>query len=232
MARPDDVAGLEEFGRFGRAGTADPRQPRRRSQARLRGHRRHRVLRRRTLRARIALRRDRQARIAWPDRGARHGGPAQSLPAHGGRRESAARAARQHAVSGEGRPEAAGEGVTWLIRLYPPAWRRRYGRELAELLAAQPASFRTAVDLVAGAVDAWLNPQLSTAVTAARCERSRSDGPKMLKLRSAGYGANVTTADPRQGRRGDDWRNPRAGPGCAVGPSAVRAATAISNRYC
>jgi hypothetical protein len=47
--------------------------------------------------------------------------------------------------------------VTWLIRLYP-AWRRRYGRELAELLAAQPASFRTAVDLVAGAVDAWLNP--------------------------------------------------------------------------
>jgi hypothetical protein len=44
--------------------------------------------------------------------------------------------------------------VTWLIRLYPPAWRRRYGRELAELIAVQPMSFRTAVDLVAGAVDA------------------------------------------------------------------------------
>jgi hypothetical protein len=82
--------------------------------------------------------------------------------------------------------------VTWLIRLYPPAWRRRYGRELAELLAAQPASFRTAVDLVAGAVDAWLNPQSSTAANARGAEAMV---PKMLKLRSAGYGANVATAD-------------------------------------
>ena len=84
--------------------------------------------------------------------------------------------------------------MTWLIRLYPPAWRRRYGRELAELLAAQPASFRTAVDLVAGAVDAWLNPQSSTAVTAANA-KGGAMVPKMLKLRSAGYGANVATAD-------------------------------------
>jgi hypothetical protein len=43
--------------------------------------------------------------------------------------------------------------VTWLIRLYPPAWRRRYGRELAELIATQPASFGTAIDLVAATVD-------------------------------------------------------------------------------
>ena len=85
--------------------------------------------------------------------------------------------------------------MTWLIRLYPPAWRRRYGRELAELLAAQPASFRTAVDLVAGAVDAWLNPQLSTAVTAANAKGAGAMVPKMLKLRSAGHAANVATAD-------------------------------------
>ena len=85
--------------------------------------------------------------------------------------------------------------MTWLIRLYPPAWRRRYGQELAELLAAQPASFRTAVDLVAGAVDAWLNPQLSTAVTAANANGAGAMVPKMLKLRSAGDGANVATAD-------------------------------------
>ena len=85
--------------------------------------------------------------------------------------------------------------MTWLIRLYPAAWRRRYGRELAELLASQPASFRTAVDLVAGAVDAWLNPQSSTAVTAAKAKGSGAMVPKMLKLRSAGDGANVATAD-------------------------------------
>ena len=85
--------------------------------------------------------------------------------------------------------------MTWLIRLYPPAWRRRYGRELAELLATQPASFRTAIDLVAGAVDAWLNPQSSTAVTTADAKGAGAMFPKMLQLRSVGYGPNVTAAD-------------------------------------
>ena len=85
--------------------------------------------------------------------------------------------------------------MTWLIRLYPPAWRRRYGRELAELLAAQPMSFRTAVDLVAGAVDAWLNPQSSTAVTTTDAKGARAMLPKMLQLRSGGYGPEVTVAD-------------------------------------
>ena len=85
--------------------------------------------------------------------------------------------------------------MTWLIRLYPPAWRRRYGRELAELLAAQPVSFRTAVDLVAGAVDAWLNPQSSTAVTTTDAKGAGAMLPKMLQLRCGGYGPDVTGAD-------------------------------------
>ena len=57
--------------------------------------------------------------------------------------------------------------MTWLIKLYPPAWRRRYGRELSDLIAAQPASVGTAIDLVAGAIDAWFNPQSSTAAAIA-----------------------------------------------------------------
>jgi hypothetical protein len=85
--------------------------------------------------------------------------------------------------------------VTWLIRLYPPAWRRRYGRELAELIAVQPMSFRTAVDLVAGAVDAWLNPQSSTAVTTTDAKGAGAVLPKMLQLRSGGQGPDVTVAD-------------------------------------
>jgi hypothetical protein len=84
--------------------------------------------------------------------------------------------------------------VTWLIRLYPPAWRRRYGPELEELLAAQPASFRTAIDLVAGAADAWLNPQSSTAAAAADA-KGDAMVPRMLKLRCAGYGADYTRRD-------------------------------------
>ena len=142
MARRDDVADLEEFGRFAEpallilVSLADG------AKHGVRDHRRHRLLRWRSLRAGLAVRRHRQARIAQPHRGARDRRPAQSVPALGGRREGAARAARQHAGGGEGRPEAAGQRVTWLIRLYPPAWRRRYGRELEELIALreQPLS--------------------------------------------------------------------------------------------
>jgi hypothetical protein len=85
--------------------------------------------------------------------------------------------------------------VTWLIKLYPPAWRRRYGRELAELISTQPASFGTAIDLIAGAVDAWLNPQSSTAVTAADAKGAEAMVGKMLKLRFAGEVSKVATAD-------------------------------------
>lgn len=85
--------------------------------------------------------------------------------------------------------------MTWLIRLYPSGWRRRYGQELAELLASQPASLRTAIDLIAGAVDAWLNPQSSTAAVAAHTKGQEMMIAKMLKLRDAGCGAKPTTAD-------------------------------------
>jgi hypothetical protein len=84
--------------------------------------------------------------------------------------------------------------VTWLVRLYPPRWRQRYGRELEEWLEAEPASFRTAIDLIAGAVDAWINPQPSTAATAAD-PKGDAMVPKMLKLRCAGYGTDYTRGD-------------------------------------
>ena len=85
--------------------------------------------------------------------------------------------------------------MTWLVKLYPPAWRRRYGRELAELIATEPASFGMAIDLIAAAVDAWLNPQSSTAAAAADAKGAGVMVPKMLQLKCAGYGANVTRAD-------------------------------------
>lgn len=84
--------------------------------------------------------------------------------------------------------------MTWLIRLYPPAWQRRYGRELADLLATQPASVRTGIDVIAGAADAWLNPQASTAATA----HAQGEGTmiaKKLKLRCTGDGPAYTKAD-------------------------------------
>jgi hypothetical protein len=49
--------------------------------------------------------------------------------------------------------------MTWLLALYPPRWRRRYGDEVRALIASQPFSFHARIDLIAGAIDAWLEPQ-------------------------------------------------------------------------
>ena len=56
-----------------------------------------------------------------------------------------------------------------LLSLYPKRWRERYGDEFAELLAERPPSLRDRLDIVAGALDARIHPQL--AGSAARPER-------------------------------------------------------------
>jgi len=46
-----------------------------------------------------------------------------------------------------------------LVRLYPEAWRQRYGDEFAAVLEQQPASVVEVLDIVWGAMDAHLFPQ-------------------------------------------------------------------------
>ncbi len=48
----------------------------------------------------------------------------------------------------------------YLVALYPRAWRLRYGDELEELLVDQRLSFAIAFDLIRGAVDAHLHPEI------------------------------------------------------------------------
>lgn len=48
-----------------------------------------------------------------------------------------------------------------LIRLYPAAWRARYGAEFNELLDHRPLTLNDRIDLVRGAIDAHLHPQLA-----------------------------------------------------------------------
>lgn len=65
----------------------------------------------------------------------------------------------------------------WLLRLYPGAWRARYGEEFAELLAARPPRLRDRWDIVAGALDARLHPQVGQGVpSSAPMPRDRSAG--------------------------------------------------------
>lgn len=47
-----------------------------------------------------------------------------------------------------------------LLRLYPASWRERYGDEFLSLLADRPPTVRDSVDIVRGALDARLHPQL------------------------------------------------------------------------
>ncbi len=48
-----------------------------------------------------------------------------------------------------------------LLGLYPGPWRRRYGLEFASMLDAQPPSPALIFDIVLGAIDAHLDPQVA-----------------------------------------------------------------------
>ena len=45
--------------------------------------------------------------------------------------------------------------VSWLVRLYPPSWRKRYGAELESLVHDTPGRLGVALDLLIGAAIAY-----------------------------------------------------------------------------
>jgi hypothetical protein len=90
--------------------------------------------------------------------------------------------------------------VTWLLKLYPPRWRRRYGEEFLALIVPQRFSIGTAIDIIGGAIDAWTQPQSHLSPR----ERSNPEGEtimlaKVMRLRCAGYGTKVTPIDGLKG---------------------------------
>lgn len=76
-----------------------------------------------------------------------------------------------------------------LLALYPSAWRRRYGFEFAALLDAQPLSAGLICDIVLGAIDAHLDPQV--AEDGADPLRRRMKEVVMYGLRSRGMFVSV-----------------------------------------
>lgn len=50
-----------------------------------------------------------------------------------------------------------------MLALYPRAWRDRYGLEFQLLMAERPPSQRDRIDIVRGAIDARLHPQVASA---------------------------------------------------------------------
>jgi hypothetical protein len=76
-----------------------------------------------------------------------------------------------------------------LVRLYPKAWRERYGEEFAAVLAGQKATVGMIVDVLGGALDAHLYPQVHVRPTEAKGDemttgmlnRCASGGPTISK---------------------------------------------------
>ncbi len=50
-----------------------------------------------------------------------------------------------------------------LLRLYPPAWRARYGDEFLALASERPLGPRQTIDIISGALDAWLTADVRRA---------------------------------------------------------------------
>jgi hypothetical protein len=90
--------------------------------------------------------------------------------------------------------------VKALLRLYPRAWRARYGAEFAEILEEQPASLGLVIDVIAGAVDARLSPQPHTTLKANTTSRPTTKRGEMmttesLMARCRAGGPNLSTRD-------------------------------------
>ncbi len=79
--------------------------------------------------------------------------------------------------------------MKWLVKLYPATWQARYGEEFTEVLSAQRLSMGLLLDVIGGAVDARLHPQVRSearenskgedSMTNAMIRRCSAGGPKL-----------------------------------------------------
>jgi len=54
-----------------------------------------------------------------------------------------------------------------LVRLYPPGWKTRYGDEFVAMVGGDRLSVQQVIDIVSGAIDAWLSSEARRAGAAA-----------------------------------------------------------------
>ena len=81
-----------------------------------------------------------------------------------------------------------------LLRLYPRAWRERYGEELLSLVGQEGLHLQQVIDIVSGAIDAWLSADVRKATRAGR--ETQTQGGSMLKSLSCGQTQlRLTTRD-------------------------------------
>ncbi len=67
-----------------------------------------------------------------------------------------------------------------LLRLYPRAWRERYGEEFLATVGHEALSLQQVIDIVSGVIDAWLSADVRRATRVYRAAPSGGE-PMLLK---------------------------------------------------
>lgn len=80
---------------------------------------------------------------------------------------------------------------SWLVRLYPRAWRERYGAEMSAMLEQMSLTPAAVIDLVAGAVDARVAPHLLASRSNSSSEKEKAMLSSMMKRCAAGPALSV-----------------------------------------
>ena len=85
--------------------------------------------------------------------------------------------------------------MNWLLRLYPARWRERYAEEFGAVLARQRASPGLVLDVLAGAIDAHMYPQLQHS----DLKQTQGDDTMTLEMlhRCAAGGPKLSPRDQR-----------------------------------
>ncbi len=85
--------------------------------------------------------------------------------------------------------------VQQLVRLYPRAWQARYGEEFVEMVGNNRLRVQQVVDIVSGAIDAWLSSDVRRATVATGGAREGGTVMSVQSLVCANSKARYTTRD-------------------------------------
>jgi hypothetical protein len=82
-----------------------------------------------------------------------------------------------------------------LLRLYPRAWRERYGEEFLATTGPDTLSLQQVVDIVSGAIDAWLSADVQSTTRAANAVAAGGSTMTVRAMICRTKNARYTTKD-------------------------------------
>src|SRR5262245_17554346 len=80
-----------------------------------------------------------------------------------------------------------------LLRLYPPAWRARYGEEFLAMLGPEPLRAQQAFDIVMAALESWLSADVRRAARAGHVSTNGGETMTLQSLMACGRAESAVT---------------------------------------